>query len=163
VKRTAGRITYSGLADLPSSARRYLVEEGLVASCPARGFVADESLRIQHIGLRPWVRLGSTALRGVLALDLSSGEVIEFPDLRRPDVMVWANVSVAAFDACATTLNSLLPLYPADASEEEQNDAAERVKSALQGFDGDAVMPDTFWGDVLDSIRIGDYGDVLAG
>jgi hypothetical protein len=102
------------------------------------------------------IRFWTTGILGEMYVDPSTGEVLErlaIPD-GTPRVV---NSSVRQFARSLTTILDMFPFYDADASDEELDAAADRVRAVLASIDQLALVPDSFWGDFVDDVSAGDF------
>jgi len=105
------------------------------------------------------VQFADSAL-GALYLDPSNGKVISPTSADGPIIV---NSSLRQFDDTVRTVIEMFPFYNRGSSIEERQGVADRMRSALQLIDPAATVVDSFWGNYIDDLEIGDFAteDVL--
>jgi len=148
---TLERQIFSGLPQvaeilaLPSTARRYVFEEGVPKYFFYRVYSADPTLSVVHVGGRsPLVRFGADS-SGILVLDVPTGNVLHVNDIRQLRVS-FVNATLGKFTETARLLAEQFP-YGARDWFHDAKKAADAIDAIVYSVDAEAARSGAYWPD----------------
>lgn len=148
---------------LPPSARRLLLEEGIPAYFYYRGYSADPGLSVVHWdGRSPLVRFGKDS-RGIIGIEVGSGNVIHFSDKWGTRV-TFINETLGQFTETALLLAGKFPYGVTGDWLEGAVSAAAMMRQIIRSVDAGAAVLGRYWPDFVDEIDGWMYslGDILS-
>lgn len=112
---------------------------------------------VDRDGMRHLIAFGESGLEGLICLDTHTQAVVQVPCRTQPGVNA-VNASLDLFRRC---VEAAIRRFPFHSREDEDDDAAERVSTAL-GAELRALDPTTdelkgFWETFLDDLTMGNY------
>lgn len=136
---------------LPPTARRFLFEEGVPRYFFHRNFSADPELSVVRThGISSFVRFGVDSY-GFLGVDCSSGNVLHVGSGPSEQV-TFVNTTLGNFADTARILTEEFP-YGASLTDPEENDeAANRMRTIIRAVDSDAARPGSYWPNFPDEV-----------
>jgi hypothetical protein len=96
----------------------------------------------------------STGFRGVIALDVETGKVVEF---HGEGPVTFVNTSLERFVATARAVHDRFPFYARGASDDDMDAAADDLLRVIGAIDPPAARVDQFWSTLVDDVRMGDF------
>jgi len=152
MKRVAAN---KGVQSVLSSAEvEFLRREGI-----ASGFfslASNVSLRVIYVGTTPLVRLAASGPFCSIALEPGTGRVLEVVD-KNPISSTLVNSSLPLFNASVVMLCERFPFAPLGSEPDVTSAAADQIAVLLREIDEPAVARGTFWDDIIEKIRMGDF------
>ncbi|MFF3609751.1 SUKH-4 family immunity protein [Streptomyces sp. NPDC002463] len=109
------------------------------------------------IGERGLVAIATSGLFGRIAVDVSSGHVVQIPSVESSATQ-HVNRDLDSFNRCVATVIARFPFY-AEGDEERYGEAAEELRGLVTGIDETALADNGFWETFCDDVAMGDYPD----
>ncbi|MFC9931724.1 SUKH-4 family immunity protein [Streptomyces sp. NPDC127190] len=117
----------------------------------------SEPVYFAGIGERGLVAIAMSGWSGRIAVDLSSGHVVQVPSVESTPTH-HVNRDLDSFNRCAAAVITRFPFYT-EGDEEMFEEVAEELPELISGIDGTALADNGFWETFCDDVAIGDYPD----
>ncbi|MGW1504332.1 SUKH-4 family immunity protein [Streptomyces mirabilis] len=117
----------------------------------------SEPVYFGGIGERGLVAIATSGLFGRIAVDVSSGHVVQIPKIESATAR-HVNRDLGSFNRCVAAVITRFPFY-AEGDEERCEKVADELRDLISGIDETALVHNGFWETFCDDVAIGDYAD----